>query len=161
MMACHTHFLHYWPTGYKANINCLVQDCSNSIANALELLQSCTKGIEIGYPYETPLQLKSQEIVFFQNINFSSPIISTFYTEHINNTNLPHSQFHDWGTVSFEMFQMSFSGYPILQQATQLYKVLLCCKTPHGMLLGCLPSFELPSLFNDIFQSLQGANNTQ
>ena len=27
--------------GYKGNIDGLVQDCSNSIANALELLQSC------------------------------------------------------------------------------------------------------------------------
>ena len=27
----------------NASIDCLVQDCSNSIANALELLQSCTK----------------------------------------------------------------------------------------------------------------------
>ena len=27
----------------KLDINGLVQDCSNSIANALELLQSCTK----------------------------------------------------------------------------------------------------------------------
>ena len=27
----------------KDQINGLVQDCSNSIANALELLQSCTK----------------------------------------------------------------------------------------------------------------------
>ena len=106
------------------------------------------KGIGIGYPYETPLQLKSHEIVFIQNINFNSPIISTFYTEHINNTNSPYPKFlDDWGTVSFEMFQRSFSGYPILQQATQLYKVLylLCYKTPHGRLLGCLPSFELPS----------------
>ena len=125
-----------------------MQDCSNSIANALELLQSCTKGPDIGFPYETPLQLISQENVFIQNINFSSPIISTFHTEHINNTNSPYPKsLDDWGTVSFEMFQMSFSGYPILQQATQLYKVLylLCYKTPHGMLLGCLPSFELPS----------------
>ena len=29
--------------GYDKDIDCLVQDCSNSIANALELLQSCTK----------------------------------------------------------------------------------------------------------------------
>ena len=27
----------------RSDINGLVQDCSNSIANALELLQSCTK----------------------------------------------------------------------------------------------------------------------
>ena len=30
------------------NINGLVQDCSNSIANALELLQSCTKPLISG-----------------------------------------------------------------------------------------------------------------
>ena len=28
---------------WKYNIDSLVQDCSNSIADALELLQSCTK----------------------------------------------------------------------------------------------------------------------
>ena len=34
-----------------ANIDGLVQDCSNSIANALDLLQSCTKPLiwYIGY----------------------------------------------------------------------------------------------------------------
>ena len=32
----HYHYLQHW-------INGLVQDCSNSIANAMELLQSCTK----------------------------------------------------------------------------------------------------------------------
>ena len=36
-----------------SNIDGLVQDCSNSIANALELLQSCTKPLtypkNIGY----------------------------------------------------------------------------------------------------------------
>ena len=29
--------------GYDSHIEGLVQDCSNSIANALEILQSCTK----------------------------------------------------------------------------------------------------------------------
>ena len=34
---------HYWEIIENANIDGLVQDCSNSIANALELLQSCSK----------------------------------------------------------------------------------------------------------------------
>ena len=33
---------------YKEKIDGLVQDCSNSIANALELLQSCTKPSVMG-----------------------------------------------------------------------------------------------------------------
>ena len=36
----HHYAITSWGIGY---INGLVQDCSNSIANALELLQSCTK----------------------------------------------------------------------------------------------------------------------
>ena len=32
-----------WTYFTEANTNGLVQDCSNSIANALELLQSCTE----------------------------------------------------------------------------------------------------------------------
>ena len=34
--------IHHWVIEWH-DINGLVQDCSNSIANALELLQSCTK----------------------------------------------------------------------------------------------------------------------
>ena len=34
--------------GYTKQINGLVQDCSNSIADALELLQSCTKPLKSG-----------------------------------------------------------------------------------------------------------------
>ena len=40
----HKLILHVAGCGtHKIYINSLVQDCSNSIANALELLQSCTK----------------------------------------------------------------------------------------------------------------------
>ena len=43
-----TNYVHYsWETLY---IDSLAQDCSNSIANALELLQSCTNpSIWCGY----------------------------------------------------------------------------------------------------------------
>ena len=39
---------------YKKYIDGLVQDCSNSIANALELLQSCTKPWYHGWLHQSP-----------------------------------------------------------------------------------------------------------
>ena len=39
----HTKLNLLFLTEFKAHIDGLVQDCSNSIANALELLQSCAK----------------------------------------------------------------------------------------------------------------------
>ena len=45
----YTHTSHYntiLHTVWPLQINGLVQDCSNSIANALELLQSCTKPLK-------------------------------------------------------------------------------------------------------------------
>ena len=40
-----THHQPFWgaATTLESNIDGLVQDCSNSIANAMELLQPCTK----------------------------------------------------------------------------------------------------------------------
>ena len=45
IMACHKtdYYLNKWLPNLQTHIDGLVQDCSNSIANALELLQSCTK----------------------------------------------------------------------------------------------------------------------
>ena len=49
--------------------NGLVQDCSNSIANALELLQSCTKSLIhalVGKPYGIHCDNCGENLLFFK-----------------------------------------------------------------------------------------------
>ena len=43
LAGCCQHWVGYHGYGYNVSIDGFVQDCSNSIANALELLQSYTK----------------------------------------------------------------------------------------------------------------------
>ena len=73
----------------KKDFNGLRQDCSNSIANAMELLQSCTKP-----SYFTPLSMKPKLGLSFPltlwNINDSSATLMTGLT--------PCSQEGNWST---------------------------------------------------------------
>ena len=55
----------------QLHINGLVQDCSISIANALEILQSCTE------PSIHPVRYKTKEYTFYGEESF-------FYDDHID-----------------------------------------------------------------------------
>ena len=67
----------------KFDIDGLVQDCSNSIANALELLQSCTKPSILWRPVTWP-RIRSHRSVTrgwriptFQFVSIASPVLCT------------------------------------------------------------------------------------
>ena len=62
---------------YEVHIDGLVQDCSNSIANALELLQSCTKPstyglsqITKGIPLDSPERDTNMVLLQFMQLNY-------------------------------------------------------------------------------------------
>ena len=69
----------------KYHIDGLVQDCSNSIANALELLQFCTKPLTCkvhpnNYTYYALLWFGTS----FHNFHILNPLRAIFFRENIN-----------------------------------------------------------------------------
>ena len=78
-------------TLHKGYIDGLVQDCSNSIANALELLQSCTKpSIWSHDPNLVKLEI-------YVNIKNNGQIMSQFYMCHDSCTVITCAQlWYDW-----------------------------------------------------------------
>ena len=93
----------------------------------------CQVLCNIGYPSESPLKLKSREILFVHNIRFNNPIVLKFCTEHGSITSVFCSKFqNDWTPAIDVMdernfarfgFNMTFGGISYIAQHPGVFGV--------------------------------------
>ena len=62
------------PNKYRQNVKGLVQDCSNSIANTLELLQTCAKPSMCFYTYAIYLSIYKDSLTSWRSYRYSNKL---------------------------------------------------------------------------------------